>query len=115
MTSDNPTGAVLDELYALIASRKGADPKSSYTAELYARGTKKIAQKLGEEAVEAVIAAVSRNRTETIKESADLVYHLLVALADADIAPTEIYAELARRQGLSGHAEKAARKGGSAS
>ncbi|MEX2454212.1 MAG: phosphoribosyl-ATP diphosphatase [Rhodospirillaceae bacterium] len=118
MTDSNPdiplSGLVLDELYDLIASRKGGDPAESYTAQLYARGTKKIAQKLGEEAVEAVIAATTRDRTETIRESADLIYHLLVTWADAGIVPLDVYNEIARRKGLSGLAEKSARKGGSA-
>ena len=112
MTDSKPTGTVLDELYAVIASRRGSDPAESYTAQLYAKGTHKIAQKLGEEAVETVIAAVAGQRTETVKESADLLYHLLVTWADAGIAPADVYAEIVRRQGLSGHSEKAARKGG---
>tara|TARA_R110000787_G_scaffold20590_11_gene61262 strand:- start:460 stop:813 length:354 start_codon:yes stop_codon:yes gene_type:complete len=107
-----PDGLALDALYATVAARKGADPAESYTARLYARGTPKIAQKLGEEAVETVIAALSGDRAETIKESADLLYHLLVLLADAGIAPAEVYAELERREGVSGLAEKASRPGG---
>ncbi len=114
MTDSNLTGAVLDELYALIAARKGADAAESYTAQLYAKGTKKIAQKLGEEAVETVIAAVAGDRENTIKESADVLYHLLVTWADAGISPQDVYGEIVRRKGLSGLAEKAARKGGSA-
>ena len=110
MSDARLTGTLIDELFAVVSSRKGADPDSSYTAKLYARGTEKIAQKLGEEAVEAVIAAVGRNREETVKESADVVYHLLVLLADAGLTPAEVYAELAQRQGLSGLEEKASRK-----
>lgn len=112
--ADGLDGLVIDELFSVIASRKGGDPEKSYTAQLYARGTKKIAQKLGEEAVEAVIAATVKDRAETIKESADLIYHLLVTWADAGIDPADVYAEIVRRQGLSGIAEKSARKGGSA-
>lgn len=112
--ADKPTGAILDALYETVAARKGADPATSYTAELYSRGTQKIAQKMGEEAVEAVIAAVERDRGEIVKESADLLYHLMVVWADAGLRPEEVYAELIRRQGISGQAEKAARKGGSA-
>jgi len=112
MSDQKLTGALIDELFEVVSSRKGADPDSSYTAKLYARGTEKIAQKLGEEAVEAVIAAVGRNREETIKESADVVYHLLVMLADAGLTPADVYEELARRQGLSGLEEKASRKDG---
>ena len=114
MTQDKLTAAVLDELFDVVASRKGADPSTSYTAQLYGKGTRKIAQKLGEEAVEAVIAAVAGDREETVKESADLLYHLLVAWADAGITPADVYGELARRQGLSGIEEKASRKGGPA-
>ncbi len=110
MADQKLTGTLIDELFEVVSSRKGADPGSSYTANLYARGTEKIAQKLGEEAVEAVIAAVGRNRAETIKESADVVYHLLVVLSDAGLTPEDLYQELARRQGLSGLDEKASRE-----
>ncbi|HZS83088.1 MAG TPA: phosphoribosyl-ATP diphosphatase [Stellaceae bacterium] len=99
----------LDELHRTIAARRGADPASSYTAKLLARGTAKIAQKLGEEAVEAVIAATRGERSALIGESADLLYHLLVLWADAGIDPEEIWAELRRRAGVSGLSEKAAR------
>lgn len=103
------TDHALERLHAAILSRRGADPAASYTAKLFARGTAKIAQKLGEEAVEAVIEAVIGNRKALIGESADLLYHLLVLWADAGIAPAEIWAELERREGVSGIAEKAAR------
>jgi phosphoribosyl-ATP pyrophosphohydrolase len=100
---------MLDRLHAAILARRGADPASSYTAKLLARGTAKIAQKLGEETVEAVIEAVRRDRAGLISESADLLYHLLVLWADAGVAPGEIWAELQRREGISGIAEKQAR------
>ena len=100
---------VLDRLYSVIDGRKGADPASSYTAKLLARGTAKIAQKLGEETVEAVIEAVRGDRAGLIGESADLLYHLLVLWADAGIAPEEIWTELQRREGVSGIAEKKSR------
>ncbi len=100
---------MLDRLYAAILDRRGADPASSYTAKLLARGTAKIAQKLGEETVEAVIEAVRRDRAGLVSESADLLYHLLVLWADAGIAPGEIWAELQRREGISGIAEKKSR------
>jgi phosphoribosyl-ATP pyrophosphohydrolase len=100
---------VLDRLYAAILDRHGADPASSYTAKLLARGTAKIAQKLGEETVEAVIEAVRGDRVGLVGESADLLYHLLVLWADAGVAPAEIWAELQRREGISGIAEKQAR------
>jgi phosphoribosyl-ATP pyrophosphohydrolase len=100
---------MLDRLHAAILARRGADPASSYTAKLLARGTAKIAQKLGEETVEAVIEAVRGDRAGLVGESADVLYHLLVLWADAGIAPDEIWAELKRREGVSGIAEKQAR------
>ena len=101
---------ILDRLHAVIDSRKGADPDSSYTAKLFDKGAKKIGQKVGEEAVEAVIAAVTKDRDGMIGESADLIYHLLVLWADAGIRPEDVLAELERREGTSGIAEKASRK-----
>jgi phosphoribosyl-ATP pyrophosphohydrolase len=100
---------MLDRLYTAILDRRGADPAASYTAKLLARGTAKIAQKLGEETVEAVIEAVRGDRAGLVGESADLLYHLLVLWADAGIAPAEIWAELQRREGISGIAEKKSR------
>ena len=100
---------MLDRLHAAIVAKRGADPTQSYTAKLLGRGTAKIAQKLGEEAVEVVIEAVSGERKALIGESADLLYHLLVLWADAGIAPDEIWAELQRREGISGIAEKKSR------
>lgn len=100
----------LDELEARIALRAAASPEDSYTARLIARGMNKAAQKLGEEATEAVIAAVTQDRAELVKESADLLYHLLVVLRAANIPLAEIMAELDTRTAQSGLAEKAARK-----
>ncbi len=100
---------ILDRLFETIAERKGADPESSYTAKLYTKGTAKIAQKVGEEGVELALAAVQKNRSEIIGESADLFYHMFVLWADAGVDPAEIYAELATREGLSGLEEKASR------
>ncbi|WP_373085841.1 phosphoribosyl-ATP diphosphatase [Sneathiella sp.] len=100
----------LDKLFATIAARKGADPKSSYTAKLYSSGRTKIAQKVGEEAVELAIAAVLEDRDEIVAESADLIYHVMVLWANAGIDPTEIYDTLAAREGQSGLDEKKARK-----
>src|SRR3954469_9911654 len=80
-----PTSEGMDRLYAVIASRKGADPEGSYTAKLFFKGTPKIAQKVGEEAVELVIEAVRRDRPRMVAESADLLYHLLVLWADAGV------------------------------
>src|SRR5258708_13821252 len=100
---NGPTSDVLERVYAVIESRKGRDPADSYTAKLFHRGTGKIAQKLGEEAVELVIEAMRGDRTRIVAESADLLYHLLVLWADAGVGPDEIWTELARREGTSGH------------
>jgi phosphoribosyl-ATP pyrophosphohydrolase len=110
--SDAPEtpGQVLDRLYRVIESRRAADPAVSHTAKLFQKGTRKIAQKVGEEAVEAVIEAVRGKRDRLIAESADLMYHLLVMWADARINPAEVWAELARREGVSGIAEKRERE-----
>jgi phosphoribosyl-ATP pyrophosphohydrolase len=106
--SDTP----LDRLFARIEAQRGGDPAQSYTASLFARGRKRIAQKLGEEAVEAVIAVTAGDRAGLVAESADLFYHLLVAWSEAGIRPDEIWAELARREATGGLAEKAARRKG---
>jgi len=100
---------VLARLYATIAARKGGDPESSYTAKLLAGGPSAIARKLGEESIETVIAALQNDSAQTVRESADLLYHLLVLWAACGIAPDDVWAELARREGTSGIAEKAAR------
>ncbi|HEX8446465.1 MAG TPA: phosphoribosyl-ATP diphosphatase [Sphingomonas sp.] len=99
----------LGRLEATILSRRGGDPDASYVARLFAKGTPKIAQKVGEEAVETVIAAVAGDRDGLIGEAADLLFHLAVLLADADVPIAAVMAELDRREGLSGLAEKAAR------
>ena len=103
-------GLVLDRLFRLIESRRDADPAVSHTARLFKRGTNKIAQKLGEEAVETVIEAVRGKRDKLVLESADLMYHLLVLWADARINPAEVWEELSSREGMSGIAEKRARE-----
>ena len=87
----------LDDLYTVIASRKGGNPEESYTASLFDKGIAKIAQKVGEEAVETVIDGVSGPRERVISESADLLYHLLVLWAARDVKPDEIWAELGKR------------------
>src|SRR6202008_2736077 len=102
-------GRVLDRLWQIIQSRRGADPQTSYTARLFARGRAKIAQKLGEEAVEAVIEGVGENSVALVGESADLLYHLLVLWAAAGISPADVAAELTRREGTYGIEEKRAR------
>ncbi|MET0136932.1 MAG: phosphoribosyl-ATP diphosphatase [Sphingobium sp.] len=103
------TDSPFARLEALIRERRGADPSASYVAKLTARGRAKIAQKLGEEAVETVIAAISDDREEVVKESADLLFHLAVLLADMGLSLDDVAAELTRREGVSGIAEKAAR------
>ena len=100
---------VLDALYATVLSRKGADPETSYTAKLYTKGRGKIAQKLGEEAVETVIEAMRDDTAAMASESADLLYHLLVLWADAGLKPEEVWEKLEARIGTSGIAEKASR------
>ncbi|WP_242662218.1 phosphoribosyl-ATP diphosphatase [Teichococcus deserti] len=105
--------AVLTRLWETIEARRlSGDTTVSHSARLMARGTDKVAQKLGEEAVECVIEAIQGNRRGTVMESADLVYHLLVLWVDAGIRPEEVWSELERREGISGIAEKAARPKG---
>ena len=106
MTTTHP----IDRLYAVIASRKGADPAASYTAKLLGQGRLKCAKKLGEEAVETALAAVAEDKTAIINESADLLYHLMVVWTACDISPGDVYAALHARDGRSGLDEKAGRK-----
>ena len=101
---------VLDRLYVVIDGRKGADPDTSYTARLFARGRQQIAKKLGEEAVEALIEGIRGDKGRLVGESADVLYHLLTLWAASNVKPKAVWNELARREGLSGLAEKAARK-----
>ncbi len=101
---------ILDRLEAVIRARRDGDPQSSYVAKLTAKGRAKIAEKLGEEAIETVIAAVAQDAGALRAEAADLLFHLLVLLADAGLSLDDVRAELARREGLSGLAEKAQRK-----
>ena len=108
--AEGPVHMTLDDLEARIATRAAASPDESYTARLIARGMEKCAQKLGEDATEAVIAAVTGNRAELVKESADVLYHLLVVLRAAAVPLSEIMAELDSRTAQSGLAEKAARE-----
>jgi phosphoribosyl-ATP pyrophosphohydrolase len=93
-----------------VLDRRNADPALSHSARLLSRGTAKVAQKFGEEAVECLIEAVAGNKQALIGESADVLYHLLVLWVSADVHPTEVWAELERREGVSGIAEKAARR-----
>ena len=102
--------AFLTRLEATLRERRNADPRTSYVAKLHAKGLPKITQKLGEEAVETVIAALSGSREELVGEAADLLFHLLVVLSAKDVPLADVLAELDRREGTSGLAEKAARK-----
>jgi len=99
----------LERLAAVIAARKGADPDTSWTAKLLAKGPEKCAEKFGEEAVEAIIEAVKGDREKLTAEAADVLYHLLVMLAARDVTLDAVLAVLAAREGTSGVAEKAAR------
>lgn len=101
----------LEQLNARLAERAKASPAESYTARLIAGGVQKCAQKLGEEAVEAAIAAVAADRTNLVGEAGDVLYHLLVLLRASGVELDEVMAELERRTGQSGLAEKASRPG----
>ena len=101
--------AFLTRLEATLRERRSADPKQSYVAKLHARGIAKIAQKLGEEAVETVIAALSEDDAALTGEAADLLFHLLVLLDARGLGFADVLAELERREGVSGVAEKASR------
>lgn len=104
------TNTPFSRLEAVIQARRAADPGSSYVASLTAKGRAKMAQKLGEEGVETVIAALSGDKVETTKEAADLIFHLCILLADMGLSLDDVGAELDRREGVSGLIEKAARK-----
>ena len=106
----DPLGDTLERLWRVIESRRGADPASSYTAKLLARGKAKIAQKFGEEAIEAVIEGARGERAALVGESADVLYHLLVMWAATGVRPADVAAELERREGISGISEKKTRK-----
>ena len=106
---DGPSAVVLDRLWNVILQRRTADTSVSHSARLLSRGTAKVAQKFGEEAVECLIEAVSGNSQALVAESADVLYHLLVLWVSCDVEPEMIWAELERREGVSGVAEKAAR------
>jgi len=101
--------SAINRLAATIEARKGADPDTSWTAKLLAKGPEKCAEKFGEEAVEAVIEAVKGDRARLTSEAADVLFHLLVMCAAQDVSLADIEAELTRREGVSGIAEKASR------
>jgi len=100
---------VLLRLEALIAERRGASPDSSYVASLFAKGREKIAQKVGEEATETVIAALSGKPADLTAEAADLLFHLMILLADGGLSIDDVLREIQRREGVSGLEEKASR------
>lgn len=102
-------GDAMDRLYSIVSGKRRADPETSWTARLFEKGRKKIAQKVGEEAVEVVVDAIKDDCEGVVKESADLLYHLSVLWADMGIKPAEVWKELERREGSSGIAEKASR------
>ncbi|UWQ80399.1 phosphoribosyl-ATP diphosphatase [Leisingera sp. S132] len=104
--------SLLHDLEATILARKGADPETSWTAKLLAKGPEKCAEKFGEEAIEAIIEAVKDDKAGLASEGADVLYHFLVMLAVRDVALDDVLQVLAERQGLSGIAEKAARPKG---
>ncbi|MBP6011750.1 MAG: phosphoribosyl-ATP diphosphatase [Alphaproteobacteria bacterium] len=101
----------LDRLFSQVAARKTADPTKSYTAKLFNEGVPKCAKKVGEEAVEVAVAALSGDHRERVCESADLLYHLCVLWAATGVNPADVYAEITAREGRSGLDDKAARKG----
>lgn len=100
---------ILDALEKVIESRKGGDADTSYVAKLFSKGRKKIAQKVGEEAVELCISAADDELAEAVSESADLIFHMMVLWADMGIKAEDVYEELIRREGLSGIEEKKSR------
>ena len=103
------TAETLDRLWAVVMSRRAADPAVSHSARLLSRGTAKVAQKFGEEAVECLIEAVAGNHDLVIAESADVLYHLIVLWVSTGVSPDEVWTELKRREGVSGIVEKASR------
>ncbi len=102
-------GEILDRLWTTVLSRRNASPETSHSARLLSRGTAKVAQKFGEEAVECLIEAVANNPDALVAESADVLYHLIVLWVASGVAPAEVWAELTRREAMSGVAEKASR------
>ena len=104
-----PDGTALEKLYAVIASRRGADPTQSYSAKLLAGGASTIAKKLGEETVETIIESIKGDRPRLAAESADLLYHLLALWVAAGVSPGEVWRVLEARSGTSGLTEKAGR------
>jgi phosphoribosyl-ATP pyrophosphohydrolase len=108
--AEPPVNDILQELAAVLEARKGADPDSSYVAKLYSKGLDAILKKIGEEATETILAAKDGDKEHLVYETADLWFHTLVMLAQQGLGPELVLQELARRFGLSGLDEKAARK-----
>lgn len=104
---DSKSADILTNLTKVIESRKGKDAPSSYVASLFDKGTEHIAQKVGEEAVELALASVTEGKT--VSEAADLLFHMMILLSDKGYNLDDVAAELARREGISGHDEKAGR------
>ena len=109
MNEDHMSRHFLDELFSVIKSRKGADPETSYTAQIFEGGVEKMARKIGEESTEIIVAALRETPAHVVSESADLLYHLMILWAEQDITPEDVFDELASRSGTSGVEEKAAR------
>jgi phosphoribosyl-ATP pyrophosphohydrolase len=110
-----PYHDILERLGNVLDSRKGADPASSYVAALYAKGVDAIGRKVGEEAVETILAAKDGDRLHIVRETADLWFHSLILLAHFGLGPRDVMSELARREGISGIDEKASRNDGESS
>ena len=108
--SDTIDSRVIERVYDVINSRRDGDPKESYVAKQFGKGRAKIAEKVGEEAVETVIAAIQDDKREIVAESTDLLFHMLMLWADAGVKPADVFSELARREGMSGITEKKQRK-----
>jgi phosphoribosyl-ATP pyrophosphohydrolase len=101
---------ILNDLYIILRQRRDADPESSYVASLYKKGTKKITEKVIEEAEETIAEALKGDKDRLKEESADLLFHLMVLWAEQGVSPDEVFTVLEGRFGTSGHAEKASRK-----
>ena len=108
-TNDSPDASILARIAETIEARKDAEPSRSYVASLFAGGDDRILKKIGEEAIETVLAAKDGDKIHLIAEVADLWFHCLVLLARHRLGPADVLKELARREGVSGHAEKASR------
>ena len=107
--SPEVAASVLDRIWSVVVSRRGASPEVSHSARLLSRGTAKVAQKFGEEAIECLIEATRGNPEALVAESADVLYHLMVMWVDGGVRPEDVWRELHRREGLSGVTEKASR------